>query len=443
MIVLVARAVLVHLRLSGVEQGQQPGVVGVVGVVDDGVHQVGGGQGRAVGKVCRVTLVDGGGVRAILQAVAAKDEGRCRDDPGVAQQKVAAGVGGVAVQVEGVVGDVAVAVVQDEYQAVEGGVAVAAVVQLDELEHVGAGCVGVQFVDDYVGNRSAAERLPDVGSAKGVGDRAGPRKVLVDASLTRQLQGLADEGAGTLGDSDVGAGHTVGDAVGGGEGAFVAEELHHDAAVVDQGDAVGRTVLDAVDGVRDVDDTKAVLLVGDDAAQGGGVVGSAAIAVVQDDAPTGQVCSCRACDLYRLSRVGVGVVVVDLVDENAAAGLGHRSRQASKEEQRQQDGDDQGGRHWADFTRVHSFSPWNCNARLLLWIRSLASTERARRGWGQSRIRRGRSQLYLQCCSFNVGVARKGVRSLTQISSPPYIGVRTQQKDWSVNQVGSIFVLLR
>ena len=65
----------------------------------------------------------------------------------VAEREVAVGVRRAAVEVEGVVNHAAVAVVEDDRQAIERRIAGAAVEQLDKLRGVGAGIVGVEFVD--------------------------------------------------------------------------------------------------------------------------------------------------------------------------------------------------------------------------------------------------------------------------------------------------------
>ena len=65
----VAGAVFVHLRLAGVQQHQQPGVVGIVGVVDDGVDEIGCRDRRVVREVGGVAGVERDRVGAVLQTV--------------------------------------------------------------------------------------------------------------------------------------------------------------------------------------------------------------------------------------------------------------------------------------------------------------------------------------------------------------------------------------
>ena len=105
--------------------------------------------------------------------------------------------------------------------------------------------------------------------------------------------------------------------------AFVAQELHDRAGVVDQRDAVRRAVLQAVARIVDNSRAETALLIRQDAGQGFGTVRGASAAVVKDDRPPRQVRAGSACDLDRLSGVGARVVVVDLVDEDLSCrGLG-------------------------------------------------------------------------------------------------------------------------
>jgi hypothetical protein len=62
----VAQRVLVHLRLSGVEQDLQLRIERVAGAVHDGVNQADGGQRRAVGELRGVTEIDGSGILSVL-----------------------------------------------------------------------------------------------------------------------------------------------------------------------------------------------------------------------------------------------------------------------------------------------------------------------------------------------------------------------------------------
>ena len=120
-VVLVAGAPLVDLGLAGVEQRQQAGVVGIGGVVDQGVDQVSGRDRGANGEVARISDVEGHGVGPVLQPVVGKNH--VRRDGGVAVDEVTVGVGDESVEVEGVVSYVAVTVEEDDHQAVENRVA--------------------------------------------------------------------------------------------------------------------------------------------------------------------------------------------------------------------------------------------------------------------------------------------------------------------------------
>lgn len=70
-----------------------------------------------------------------------------------------------------------------------------------------------------------------------------------------------------LGDADICAGHSTSGATHGSKAALVAQELYEGRAI-DQRDAVGRAVLDAIHRVGEEQGAKPVLLVGDDTAEG-------------------------------------------------------------------------------------------------------------------------------------------------------------------------------
>src|SRR5690606_12232561 len=118
--------------------------------------------------------------------------------------------------------------------------------------------------------------------------------------------------------ADVGACLPGEGAVGGGEGPLVGEELDDLVARVEEGEAVGRAILETGDGEPQGAD--ALRLVVDHAAEGDGVVDGAAVAVVEDEAPAREVGPGRPGDLDALAGVGRGVVVVDLVDPHEGVG---------------------------------------------------------------------------------------------------------------------------
>ena len=83
---------------------------------------------------------------------------------GIAEQEIAVGVGGVAVEVERVVVRQVVAAVEEhDHQTIEGGIAHATVVQLDELERIGTWRIRVDLVDQ----RRRCGAWTDVGCAWG------------------------------------------------------------------------------------------------------------------------------------------------------------------------------------------------------------------------------------------------------------------------------------
>ena len=67
---------------------------------------------------------------------------------------------------------------------------------------------------------------------------------------------------------------------------------------------------------------EAALLVGDRPAEGPRAVRRAEVAVVEHDAPAGEIGAGGCDDLDRFTGVGAGVVVMDLVDEDLAVGRG-------------------------------------------------------------------------------------------------------------------------
>jgi hypothetical protein len=108
----------------------------------------------------------------------------------------------------------------------------------------------------------------------------------------------------------------------------VAEELHDHAEVVDQRDGVVGAVLEAVLWIVDDHHPERPAHAGDQRARGQRLRGSrrgvhdrrpGSGPVVADDAPPAHVRPRGAGDLHRLARVGAGVVVVDLVDEDRLA----------------------------------------------------------------------------------------------------------------------------
>ena len=147
-----------------------------------------------------------------------------------------------------------------------------------------------------------------------------PGEVLVGKSRTAELQRITDRCAGRFRDSDVGARQPGSRAVDRAEDTFVGQELDNGATVVDQGDTVWRSILEAVRGVGHIDDAKAAADVGNGAGEGRGVIRSPVTPVVEHDAPAGEVGAGRPCDLDRLADIGARVVVVDLIDENCRLG---------------------------------------------------------------------------------------------------------------------------
>ena len=116
------------------------------------------------------------------------------------------------------------------------------------------------------------------------------------------------------------------------EHALVAEELLDRTARIDERQPVGRPVLETRD--RDGGRSVTASLVGDHATEGGRAVRRAAVAVVQDERPAGEVGAGWRGDLHGFARVGAVVVVVQLVDEHRARRIGD-CRRARRRHRRQ------------------------------------------------------------------------------------------------------------
>ena len=149
---------LVDLRLAGIEQDQQPRIVGIAGVVDQHVQEICRGHRRAWREVGGVARVKRGRVRAVLQQTVGECEpGR---QTGVAEHEIAGRVGRQAVKVESGIGTVIVAVEEHHGQAIERCVAGAAVEKLDKLGRVRTGRVRVSSLIKSSGCVQVAAWLP-------------------------------------------------------------------------------------------------------------------------------------------------------------------------------------------------------------------------------------------------------------------------------------------
>lgn len=111
----VAAGVLVNLRLTGVEQNQQPWIIRVVRVIDECIQQVCGCHRCPVGKVGSTSDIERDRIGAILQRAI----GEYQIDTGhshVAKREVAVDISAETVQVENCVRLVIPAVVENDNQ---------------------------------------------------------------------------------------------------------------------------------------------------------------------------------------------------------------------------------------------------------------------------------------------------------------------------------------
>ena len=122
--------------------------------------------------------------------------------------------------------------------------------------------------------------------------------------------------------------------VAGAEAAFVGKELDQRAGRVDQGNAVGRAVLDA--GGIYYRSAETAALVGDGARQRQRGIARTVAAVVEHERPTTKTGAGRRKHFHAFAGIGAVVVVVDLVDEDI--GAGGESRQAQETGEAGQDG---------------------------------------------------------------------------------------------------------
>ena len=161
---------------------------------------------------------------------------------------------------------------------------------------------------------AAKEILIGVDRSEVVGPRASPGKIARTRSGADQLERKPGARSRLLRHADIGAGHAVGRAVGGGHRPFIAEELDHPPEVVDQRKAVRRAVLHA--GGIERECAEAIILVGNCAGQVNRGIGLPVAAVVEHDCPAGQIGAGKARNFNPLTHVGAAVVIVKFVEEH-------------------------------------------------------------------------------------------------------------------------------
>ncbi len=359
----VAATVFVDLGLAGIDQGHQPGGIGIRCPVDHGVDQA-VGRGRCpVGEVRGISLIQGDPVGPVLDR-GAVDVAAGRDRVGVAtDHQIAVGVGDQAIEVDDPIAGVhrGRAVVEDQDQSVQWRRAVATVVELDELGGIGPRRVGVEFVDDdRGGSRRWRGVFAQVGRAHGRGElvvcpgveRAAASVgaalagfdvtfavvVLVHLGLARVQQHgqlgvvrvttVIDDGVEEPFDGD---GQVAGEFRGVSlvESHCVGSVLYHNGAV---DIAVGEK-----SGVDGATDHRIALGVGGDPVEVDRPVGEVVRTVVEDEDQSVErgVADTAVVELDELSHVVARSVGVDLVDDDG----GGLSRQGRDRDQRDQDDD--------------------------------------------------------------------------------------------------------
>ena len=112
----IAAGVFINLRLTGVEQNQQPRIIRVVRIIDERIQQVCSCNRRPVGKVGSASDIERDRIGAILQRAIGECEINTRHSR-IAKREVTIGVGAQAVQVKGCIRHIVAAVIENDDQA--------------------------------------------------------------------------------------------------------------------------------------------------------------------------------------------------------------------------------------------------------------------------------------------------------------------------------------
>ncbi len=138
MLILVAGAVFIALRLAGIQQHKQTAGIRVIGVIHNRIDQPIRGDRRVIGKVAGSAKVKRYRIRSVLQATIA--DGKIDiGHSAVAEHEETIGICLPAVQIKSCVRGIAAAIEQHHDHAVQTGVAKAAIIKLDEFKLVVAG----------------------------------------------------------------------------------------------------------------------------------------------------------------------------------------------------------------------------------------------------------------------------------------------------------------
>ena len=193
------------------------------------------------------------------------------------------------------------------FQAGEAGAAV--VPQVDRL------------LEGDFGLRGTCDGLARVEDAPRMGLRGCPGESAIGGAGAMQLQGIAQRrGAGFL-HADIACRQAGRRTVGGGQGAFITQELQ-DIRALDQGHGVIRAVLDPIGHIAEPGGPVAALLIVQRAGKDAGVVDLGIVAVVEHQRVVGEDRACRAGDLEAFLRIGPRVVVMQFVDPDLGVGVG-------------------------------------------------------------------------------------------------------------------------
>ncbi|MBI1840925.1 MAG: hypothetical protein HYR88_08765 [Verrucomicrobia bacterium] len=148
----IASNTFIYLRLTGIQEGLETHVIGVAPIIDHRVNQVGRRDDGSVREVRSIPDIKRDRMGNVVLAVPQGGVGHNQINVGngrVAEHEVTVSVGGVAIQIERPIGDVANPLNENDHHIIERRIAYSAIEQLDEFQRVRrSGGVGVNLIDD-------------------------------------------------------------------------------------------------------------------------------------------------------------------------------------------------------------------------------------------------------------------------------------------------------